>query len=87
MDRMHHSRTPAARDVPRSIGGQNLDHCGFECPGCGYQHRLSESIGGILLGEIFRTDVLAHAVLCPECGVSTSFTRSNLKLFGGTGED
>ena len=87
MHRMTHSRTPASSGVSRSIGGQNLDHCGFECPACGYQHRLSESIGGVLLAEIFRTDILAHAVVCPESGVSTSFTRSNLKLFGGHGED
>ncbi len=87
MHRMHHSQTPAPRDVPRSIGGQNLDHCGFECPACGYQHRPSEVNGGVILAEIFRADVLAHAILCPECGVSTNFTRSNLKLFGGKGED
>jgi hypothetical protein len=37
--------------------------------------------------EVFRSDALAHSVICPECGLSTSFARSNLKLFRGQGEE
>ncbi|GEM_PF-3022667 len=79
--------SPRTYDLPRSLAGDNLNYCGFECPSCGYQLRLSDRVGGILVLEIFRADGLAHAVVCPECGISTSFTRSNLKLFSRQGED
>lgn len=86
---MHRIRPIFARtpDLPKSVGGENLNYCGFECPGCGYQHRLSDLVGGVPVIDMFRDDALAHAIACPECGVSTAFTRRNLKLFGGHRED
>jgi ribosomal protein S27AE len=78
----------ASSQVRVPIARQNLDYCGFECPRCGYQHRLSDRISnGVPLAEVFRSDATAHAVICPECGISTVFARSNLKLFRGRGEE
>ena len=37
--------------------------------------------------EMFRGNALAHPIVCPECGVSTNFARSSLKLFGRQAED
>ncbi|HKR29381.1 MAG TPA: hypothetical protein VJT08_02830, partial [Terriglobales bacterium] len=73
---MHRIRPISARtpDLLRSVDGGNLNYCGFECPGCGYQHRLSDLIAGAPLVDMFRDDVLAHVIVCPECGVSTAFT-------------
>jgi DNA-directed RNA polymerase subunit RPC12/RpoP len=86
MHRFHHSPARTS-DLPRSVAGDNLNYCGIECPSCGYQLRLSDRIGGVLLLDIFRADALTHAVDCPECGISTNFARSNLKLFARQGED
>jgi predicted RNA-binding Zn-ribbon protein involved in translation (DUF1610 family) len=86
MHRLQHSPARTSH-LPRSVAGDNLNYCGFECPSCGYQLRLSDRVGGVLVIEIFRADGDAHSVVCPECGMSTHFTRSNLKLFSRKGED
>ena len=86
MHRIQHSPARIS-DLPRSAAGDNLNYCGFECPSCGYQLRLADRIGGVLLLEIFRANDLAHAVVCPECGISNNFRRSNLTLFSRQRED
>ncbi|HEX4664499.1 MAG TPA: hypothetical protein VH196_08895 [Terriglobales bacterium] len=62
---------------------RNLNYCGFECPSCGYQHRLSDAAAGVPIIDLFRATSESRTLPCPECGVRTAFERSDLKLFGG----
>jgi rubredoxin len=89
LSRFMHRPRPLANPIPaaRQPLGDNLDYCGFECPACGYQHRLSEEQDGVPLAEIFRFDSEPHALCCPECGTITLFARTGLKLFRDRGED
>lgn len=59
----------------------NLQYCGFECPACSFQYRLSDLQEGVLLVDIFRSDSKRHALACPECATVTEFGRVDLKLF------
>lgn len=60
---------------------QALHYCGFICPGCGYQHRLSDNANGGPIIDLFRANGSAHTLPCPECGALTSYERKDLKLF------
>lgn len=61
----------------------SLHYCGFECPGCGFQYRLSDSSEGKLIIDLFRAPANAHSLSCPECGGVTNYERKDLKFFGG----
>jgi predicted RNA-binding Zn-ribbon protein involved in translation (DUF1610 family) len=63
-----------------------LHYCGFECPSCGFQHRLSDDSCGEPIVELFRSSTSAHALICPECGSTTSFERKDLRLFASTSD-
>jgi DNA-directed RNA polymerase subunit RPC12/RpoP len=66
--------------------GDTLHYCGFECPKCGFQHRLSDTLGSLRVVDLFRNSTEARQLRCPECGAVTSFLRKDLKLFGRSRE-
>lgn len=85
---MHRPRPQAApQPIPQFAVADNSRYCGFECPACGFQHRLSDSREGISLLDVFRADLEAHQVICPECGTRTAFDRSDLQVFQRRNED
>jgi transcription elongation factor Elf1 len=79
---MNHSQTRVHYLKPQTGLLRNLNYCGFECPSCGYQHRLSDTPAGVPIIDLFRASE-CRTLGCPECGVRTDFERSDLKLFGG----
>jgi predicted RNA-binding Zn-ribbon protein involved in translation (DUF1610 family) len=68
-------------DITLFHPSQGLHYCGFICPHCGYQHRLSDNANGAPILDLFRSDTDAHPLSCPECGALTSYERKDLKLF------
>jgi hypothetical protein len=79
---MHHNppnRHVGHRPSSRHLG--TLRYCGFICPSCRYQHRLSDPLSGMRIVDLFRSQAGSHSLRCPECGITTDFERSDVRLF------
>ena len=59
----------------------SFELCGFECPHCGFHHLLSD-VRIQKFVHVLKIGEKTSPVLCPECGVSTEFLRTDFKFFG-----
>lgn len=59
----------------------NLERCGFSCPSCSFQLRLSDRDLANKVIEHLKSDAEVVNLSCPECEKETAYTRSDLILF------
>ena len=59
----------------------NEYNCGFVCPSCNFEMRLSDPSVGRIIIEAFHDGSDSAHINCPECNLSVSFTRRDLRRF------
>ena len=77
--------------IPKNLGSsrltmqtrltrRNMDRCGFVCPSCSFMLLLSDRRVSRIV-DYFKAGAEAVSIICPECSVERSYTRSDLTLF------
>ena len=63
-----------------------FEECGFVCPSCGFQLRLSEESVSYVIAHSLKPGIDSVDLTCPECDSESTYTRSDLKLFRAGGK-